>query len=111
MTAVAALVFSPAAFGAYSPSLTITRNVDSLSGNATVDISFGQSASDVPTARLVLLSPFPFEGGSWNVPGTRVGTVDGAAAGTITVEDPSSPVAQTAAEECTGRFAHTSIWR
>jgi hypothetical protein len=109
--AVAALAFCPVALAAYSPSLSITRNVNALTGDSTVDIAFSQPSADVPTARLQILSPFALEPGLWNVPGQRIGTVDGSVEGTITVEDQTRSEVKSAAQQCTGSDVHAAVWR
>jgi hypothetical protein len=114
------LAFAPVAFGSYSPSLSITRHVDSLSGDSVADIGFSQPLGNQPTARVQILSPFPIEAGLILSPGNRIGTFEGSAAiedrvaalaGTLTSDDWTSPAMREAAGKCTGTDRHSSVWR
>jgi hypothetical protein len=121
--AAAALAFSPAALGAYFPSLSVTRNFNVATGDVVVDIGFSQTNADDPTARVQILSPFGLAPELGQSPGTQLGTFDGSVAagalegatvpvaGTMTAEDPTNANVTAAAKDCTGAESHTAVWR
>jgi hypothetical protein len=119
--AATSLAFSPAAFGAYSPSLSITRNLNLATRDVGVDVTFAQTRADDPTARVQILSPFEFEPGLDQSPGTQLGTLDGSVSirgiatapvtGTVKAEDAANGEVMAAAKECTGTASHTAVWR
>jgi hypothetical protein len=117
------LAFTSAALAAYSPSFSITRNLDLASGATTTTIKFVANATDDPTVKLQIFVPAGFTSTLNQAVGAQVGTVDGQiqlgpefanaivpVAGTITQGDRSSADLKAAAKQCTGQEDHAAIW-
>jgi hypothetical protein len=118
---LAALAFSSVAMAAYSPSLIITNEVNSGTGQTSTGFGYNQTNADDPLAHVQFLAPAGYSVTLSQSPGTQIGTVEGSVfagelggvtvpiAGTIVVGDPTSTQLQAVAKQCTGANA-TVIW-
>src|SRR5215208_287149 len=117
----AALSFASIALGAYSPTLTVSRQLDVGSGAVGTDVTVAQTQADDPSARIVIYAPIGFSATLNQAVGAQLGTVTGQVfaadlaslvpvEGPITVADKTNAQLMASAKTCTGVETHDAIW-